>query len=187
MHENGSGTSRPADQVGSNLEAGPLDCSTRHEARAGIGSSFASSGNASQRPSLTSRRLLRNHHLNPGDDKEKSTHSCCYEKASTARSATVPSVVMSMRVVFSCSVQERILCIANTMATRGTISYHLRRVIPTAVHLYKQSGWDGSTPGVALWRHSTRPRCHTVSIVGDDRTHLDTRRIVLGEQAEKPS
>ena len=94
---------------------------------------------------------------------------------------------MGIRVVISFSVQERIPSIANTMATRGTISFHLRRVIPTAVHPYKQGGWGGSTPGVALWRHGTWPRCPTVSIAGEDRTHLDTRRIALGEQAEKPS
>jgi hypothetical protein len=45
---------------------------------------------------------------------------------------------------------------------------------------YKQGGWGGSTPGVALWRHGTRPRCHTVSIAGEDGSHLDTRRMHLG-------
>jgi len=43
-----------------------------------------------------------------------------------------------------------------------------------------QGGWSGRTPGVALWRHGTRPRCHTVSIAGEDRTHLDKRRITWG-------
>jgi len=52
---------RLAGQVGSILEAGPFDCSTRHEARAGIGSSFAWSGKANQRPHLISRRSLHNH------------------------------------------------------------------------------------------------------------------------------
>jgi hypothetical protein len=45
---------------------------------------------------------------------------------------------MGIRVVFSFSIQERITSIANSMATGGTISFHLRRVIPTAVHPYKQ-------------------------------------------------
>jgi hypothetical protein len=40
---------------------------------------------------------------------------------------------MGIRVVFSYSIQKRIISIANTMAPRGTISFHLRRVIPTAV------------------------------------------------------
>jgi hypothetical protein len=94
---------------------------------------------------------------------------------------------MGMRVVCSCSVQERIPSIANTMATRGTISFHPRRVIPTAVHPYKQGGRGGRTLGVAWWRHETQPGCHRVSRAGEDGTHLDTRRIARGEQAEQPS
>jgi hypothetical protein len=40
---------------------------------------------------------------------------------------------MDIRVVFSFSIQERILFIANSMATRGNFSFHLQKVIPTAV------------------------------------------------------
>ena len=50
---------------------------------------------------------------------------------------------MGIRIMFSFSVQERIPCITNTMATRGTISFHLRRVIPTTVHPYKVVGVAG--------------------------------------------
>jgi hypothetical protein len=42
--------------------------------------------------------------------------------------------------VVSCSVQERIPSIANTMATKGTNSFHLRRAITTALRPYKQGG-----------------------------------------------
>jgi len=45
-----------------------------------------------------------------------------------------------MRVVFSCSVQEQIPSIINTVVAKGTNSFQLRRVIPTAVHPYKQGG-----------------------------------------------
>jgi hypothetical protein len=92
---------------------------------------------------------------------------------------------MGIRVVFSFSIQERIPSITNTMATRGNFSFHLQKVTPTAVHPYKQDGWGGRAPGVVLRRHGTRPRCHTVSIAGEDGTHLDTRRIALGGQAVK--
>ncbi|OLB37757.1 MAG: hypothetical protein AUH05_12010 [Ktedonobacter sp. 13_2_20CM_53_11] len=44
---------------------------------------------------------------------------------------------MGMLVIFSCSVQ-RILSRANTMVTKDTISFHLRKAIPTALHPYKQ-------------------------------------------------
>ena len=47
---------------------------------------------------------------------------------------------MGMRIVVSCSVQERIPSIANTIVTKGTNSFHPQRVIPTALHLYKQGG-----------------------------------------------
>jgi hypothetical protein len=52
----------------------------------------------------------------------------------------IPSVVTGIRVVFACSVQERILSTANTMASRGDFSFHLRRTIPTALHRNKQGG-----------------------------------------------
>ena len=45
--------------------------------------------------------------------------------------------MMGMLVIFSCSVQ-RILSRANTMVTKDTISFHLRKAIPTALHPYKQ-------------------------------------------------
>jgi hypothetical protein len=91
---------------------------------------------------------------------------------------------MGIRIVVSCSVQERIPSIANTMATKGTNSFHLRRAIPTALRPYKQGSWGGSSPGVAWWRHGSRPGCHTVSIAGEDGTQLDTRWIARGEQAD---
>ncbi len=53
--------------------------------------------------------------------------------------------------------------------------------------LCKQGGWDGRTPGAALWRHRTQPQCHMMSITGEDGSHLDTRWIAHGEQVEKPS
>ena|SRR6266851_825624 len=59
VHQGRSHPSRPAGQVGSSLAAEPVDRATRDEARAGIGSSFACTGNASQRLVLTSRRSLR--------------------------------------------------------------------------------------------------------------------------------
>jgi hypothetical protein len=65
----------------------------------------------------------------------------------------VEPVVMGMLVIFSCSVQERILSIANTMVTKDTISFHLGRVIHTALHSRKQGGWGGGAFGVAWWRH----------------------------------
>jgi hypothetical protein len=50
---------------------------------------------------------------------------------------------MAIRVVFSCSIQERITSLATTMASRGTIAFHLRRVITTAVHpTSKVVGWQ---------------------------------------------
>ena len=93
---------------------------------------------------------------------------------------------MGMRIVFSYSNQERIPSMANTMAARGNFSFQLQKIIPTAVHPYKQGGWDGSTLGVAWWRHGTLHRCHTVIIAGEDGTDLETRRITPGEQAENP-
>jgi len=71
------------------------------------------------------------------------------------------------------------------MTAKGTISFHLRRVIPTTVLPYKQGGWGGRTPGVAWWKHRIRPGCHIVSIAGEGGTRLDTRRIARGGQAEK--
>jgi len=92
-----------------------------------------------------------------------------------------------MLVMFSCPVQERILSRANTMVSKDTISFHLRKVIPTALHSCKQGGWGGRAFGVAWWRHRIRPDCHTESIADEDRTHLDKRRMARVEQTEKPS
>src|SRR5215471_6460548 len=57
-------------------------------------------------------------------------------------------------------------CIANTMTTRGTISCDLRKVIPTAIHLYKQGGWNSSTLSVVWWRDGSWPRYDRVHLVG---------------------
>src|SRR5712692_10055278 len=89
---------------------------------------------------------------------------------------------MGMLVMFSCSLQEGILCRADTLTTKGTISFHLRRVIPTALHSYKQGGWGGRAFGVAWWRHGIRLGCHTESIAGEDGTHLDKGGLHLGNR-----
>ncbi len=96
-----------------------------------------------------------------------------------ASTATVQLVVMGISIVFFFSIQERIPYIANTMATRGNFSFHLQKVTPTAVHPYKQGGWGGWAPGVALWRRGIRPRCHIVSIAGKGGTYLDTLQLHL--------
>ena len=57
--------------------------------------------------------------------------------------------MIGMLVMFSCPVQERILSRANTMVSKDTISFHLRKVIPTALHSCKQGGWGGRAFGVA--------------------------------------
>jgi hypothetical protein len=59
----------------------------------------------------------------------------------------IQSVGMGMRVVFSCSVQERILSIADTIVTKGT-----------SLFIYEGSSQQFSTPTskavgvVGLWR-----------------------------------
>jgi hypothetical protein len=57
MHEHGSRAPRPLGKAGSYLAECPFARSTRHEARGGIGSSFAWSGSANLRPLLINRRL----------------------------------------------------------------------------------------------------------------------------------
>ena len=56
------------------------------------------------------------------------------------------------------------------------------KAITTALRPYKQGDRGGSAPGVAWWRHGSRPRCHSVSRAGEDGTHLDTRWIAPGNR-----
>ena len=84
----------------------------------------------------------------------------------------VPSVMMGMRVVFSCSAQERIPSMANTMALlEATSLFSYKGSSQPLSTPYKQGSWSGRTPDVAWWRHVSWPHCHTVSIAGEDGTH----------------